>query len=129
EDRLEPIVLLSAQTGSLTGTVTDGRSPLGGVTVTTSVGGQEVAVITPTVGAVGTYTLGDLPTPGTYVLTFASADHGTATRVVDLAAGESGTANVALTAGSGTVTGVLSGPDGKGLGGATVTVGGASSDS
>jgi hypothetical protein len=128
EKRLEPTVLLSARTGQLTGTVTDGHGPLGGVTVTTTVAGTEIAVVTPTVGAVGTFTIGDLPTPGTYVVTFAAPGHGSATRIVGLAAGASGSADVTLTEGTGSVSGVLLGPDGKGAGGATVTVGGAATD-
>jgi hypothetical protein len=129
EQRLEPTVLLSAHTGQLTGNVTTGtpKQGLGGVTVSTTVDGQEVSVITPTVGSVGTYTFDNLPTPGTYVLTFTAVGHGTATRIVDLGAGENGVANVNLTAGTGSVSGTLLGPDGKGIGGATVTVGGTSS--
>ncbi|WGL52105.1 carboxypeptidase-like regulatory domain-containing protein [Nocardioides sp. BP30] len=130
EQRLEPTVLLSAHTGHLSGTVTTGTSKtgLGGVTVSTTVDGQDVSVITPTVGSVGTYTFDDLPTPGTYVLTFTAPGHGTATRIVDLGAGENGVANVALTAGTGSVSGTLLGPNGKGIGGATVTVGGTSTN-
>jgi hypothetical protein len=126
EQRLEPTVLLSAHTGRLTGTVTSGKQGLGGVTVSTTVEGQDVSVITPTVGAVGTYSFDNLPTPGTYVVTFTAPGHGTATRIVDLGAGENGVANVSLTAGTGSVSGTLLGPDGKGIGGATVTVGGTS---
>jgi hypothetical protein len=130
EQRLEPTVLLSAHTGHLSGTVTTGtpKTGLGGVTVSTTVDGQEVSVITPTVGSVGTYTFDNLPTPGTYVVTFTAPGHGTATRIVDLGAGENGVANVTLTAGTGSVSGILLGPDGKGVGGATVTVGGTSTD-
>ena len=51
--------------------------------VSTTVDGQEVSVITPTVGAVGTYTFDNLPTPGTYVVTFTAPGHGTATRIGD----------------------------------------------
>lgn len=129
EQRLEPTVLLSAHTGHLTGTVSTGtpKAGLGGVTVSTTVDGQDVSVITPTVGSVGTYTFDNLPTPGTYVLTFTAPGHGTATRIVDLGAGENGIANVTLTAGTGSVSGTLLGPKGKGIGGATVTVGGSSS--
>lgn len=131
EQRLEPTVLLSAHTGQLTGTVSTGtgtaKTGLGGVTVSTTVNGQEVSVITPTVGAVGTYSFDGLQTPGTYVVSFAAPGHGTATRIVDLGAGENGVANVTLTAGTGSVSGTLLGPDGKGIGGATVTVGGTDS--
>jgi hypothetical protein len=131
EQRLEPTVLLSAHTGQLTGMVTTGtgtaKQGLGGVTVSTTVNGQEVSVITPTVGSVGAYSFDGLQTPGTYVVTFAAPGHGTATRIVDLGAGENGVANVTLTAGTGSVSGTLLGPDGKGIGGATVTVGGTDS--
>jgi len=139
EQQLEPTVVLSAQSGILTGTVTDpsGR-PLGGVTVSTTVNGQAVSVITPTVGSVGSYTFDNLPTPGTYVVTFTAKGDGTATRIVDLKAGTNGVADAKLAPGTGSVTGVLclpsSGasaaggcPSGTvGAGGATVTVGGTS---
>ena len=139
EDRLEPTVLLSAQEGTLSGTVTNGAGkPIGGVTVSTTVAGQAISVVTPTVGEVGVYTFANLPTPGTYVVTFASKDGSTATRIVDIPAGSSGVANATLVSGTGSVTGVLCMPqpgasaaggcpaDTLGAGGATVTVGGTS---
>ncbi len=126
EQRMLPNVLLSAGAGQISGTVTDGSSPLGGVTVTTTVAGREVSVITPTVGLVGSFTLGDLPTPGTYVVRFSASGHGSRTAIVDLEAGQSRRElNGSLASGTGSVSGVLTGPDGNGLGGATVTVGGA----
>ncbi len=126
ETRLQPSIVPGAGRGSIAGTVTSGDTPLGNVTVSTSVAGEPVTVTTPTVGAVGAFSLGSLPTPGTYVLTFSAPDHGTTTRIVDLGAGknESGL-RVDLSAGSGTVTGRLTAADETGLGGATVTVGGA----
>jgi len=129
EQRLQPSVVPSAAAGVISGTVTDGKAPLGGVTVTTTVNGEAVSVVTPTVGTVGVFTLGDLPTPGTYVLTFAAEGHGSTTEIIDLNAGstESGVA-VELIEGTGSVSGRLVGPNGKGLGGATVTVGGVAPD-
>ena len=53
----------------LRASVTDGTAPLGGATVTTTVGGTTVTTGTPTTGDVGRFVLGDLPTPATYVLT------------------------------------------------------------
>jgi len=126
EDRLEPTMLLGAQNGTLTGTVTDGTNPLGGVTVSTTVAGKEVSVVTPTVGAVGTFTLDGLPTPGTYVITYAAKDHGTTTRIVAIAPGGSGNGDAVMTNGTGSVSGHLDDVHGHGLGGATVTVGGVS---
>ncbi|QWF21306.1 carboxypeptidase-like regulatory domain-containing protein [Nocardioides sp. LMS-CY] len=125
EARIQPDVVLNAGTGSISGMVTDGKAPLGNVTVTTTVAGQEVSVITPTTGQVGSFTLDKLPTPGTYMLTFSSPDHGSRAEIVDLEAGQSRSAiDVKLVAGTGSVTGILLGADGKGLGGATVIVGG-----
>lgn len=117
---------LGAATGQISGSVTDGAAPLGGVTVTTTVDGAEVVVGTPTVGAVGTFVLPSLPTPGTYVLEFTRDGFTPRTVVVDLAAGLSRTdVAVQMRGGAGTVSGRLVGPDGQGLGGAAVAVGGA----
>lgn len=125
ESRIQPDVVLDAGAGAISGTVTDGSAPLGNVTVTTTVAGQEVSVITPTTGQVGSFTLDKLPTPGTYMLTFTSPDHGSRAEIVDLGAGQSRSAiDIELVAGTGSLTGILLGPDGKGLGGATVVVGG-----
>ncbi|MEO9325446.1 carboxypeptidase-like regulatory domain-containing protein [Nocardioides sp. C4-1] len=129
EDRQQPSVVPSSDSGTIGGTVRDARGDgIGGVTISTTVGTEAVSVITPTVGAVGAFTLGDLPTPGTYVLTFTAPGYGSTTEIVDLEAGESNTSVVTeLTAGTGTLSGRLLAPDGTGVGGATVTVGGAQS--
>lgn len=130
--RSVPTVRLASDAGSVSGQVLqdDGRGgavPLGGVTVSTSVDGREVTTTTPTTGAVGRFVLEGLPTPGTYVVTFTRPGGGATTRSVDLPAGRSTSLEVRLRPGSGTVTGTVrqGGPDGPGLGGVTVTVGGA----
>ena len=126
QQRFAPHVRLGAGAGQISGTVTDGSTPIGGVTVTTTVGEAEVTVGTPTVGQVGAFLIPGLPTPGTYVLTFEMDGYTPATVVVDLAAGESRTdLAVNLRGGAGTVTGKVTGADGGGLGGVTVTAGGA----
>lgn len=126
ETRLQPGVVPSAGSGSIAGTVTSGSTPLGNVTVSTTVVGETVSVTTPTVGAVGAFSLGNLPTPGTYVVQFAAEGHGSVTRIVGIDAGGTETGlRVNLAAGSGSVSGRLVALDGTGLGGATVTVGGA----
>lgn len=123
--RIQPTVVLSAGTGQITGTVTDGKDPIGNVTVTSTVAGQEVSVITPTTGQVGAYTLDHLQTPGTYMLTFTSADHGSRAVIVDLEAGQSKAGvDVKLAAGTGSVLGVVRDADGNGLGGTSIVVGG-----
>ena len=128
ESRLEPTVTLGASQGGIAGIVVSGSTrtdpPLGGATVSTTVAGKTLSVLTPTTGAVGTFALGNLPTPATYVLSFSAPGHGTWTEVVDLAAGQSYTKAIGkLSSGSGSITGRVT--NGKiGLGGVTVTVGG-----
>lgn len=124
--RFEPSVLLSAGPGQIVGTVTDGTSPLGGITVSTTVNGTTLTTGTPTTGQVGQFVLGQLPTPATYVITLSGPGFGQTTVVVDLGPGKSDTSlKVVLAKGTGTVTGVLVDATGKGVGGAVVTVGGA----
>lgn len=123
--RLEPAVILGASTGQISGVVRDGSQPLGGARISTTVGGKPLSVLTPTTGQIGAYSLGNLPTPATYVITVADPGHGTTTRIVDLKAGQSRSGlDVNLASGTGSVSGRVVGPDGHGLGGATVSVGG-----
>jgi hypothetical protein len=124
--RLEPTVTLGASVGQISGTVTDGHAPIGGATISTQSGGQTLTVMTPTTGQVGAFILGNLPTPATYVVTFGAPGHGSVTQIIDLSAGQSQQGLTAvLTAGTGSVSGRLVDAAGHGLGGATVTVGGA----
>lgn len=127
--RIQPSVLLSAGNGQISGTVTDGGSRLGGVAITTTVNGQAFTTGTPTTGAVGTYILPGLPTPGTYLLTFSLEGYGSRTIVVDLGAGQSRAGvDVEVRGGTGTVTGqVIDDRTGAGLGGASIAVGGGGS--
>ncbi|MBO3094611.1 carboxypeptidase-like regulatory domain-containing protein [Cellulomonas dongxiuzhuiae] len=126
QERIATAVTLGAGTGQVAGVVTDGVNRLGGVTVTTTVDGEEVQVGTPTVGDVGRFVLPALPTPATYVLTFTRAGYGTQTLVVDLGAGEQrDDVRAALPAGAGTVRGRVVDPTGAGLGGVQVAAGGA----
>ena len=126
ENRIQPTVLLSADGGVISGVVRDKDGPLGGVTVTTTVEGSPVSVVTPTSGTTGAFSFQNLPTPGTYVITVTGTDHGTTTAFVALDAGESDTnTNIVLAQGTGTIRGVVRAPGGAGLGDVTVTVGGA----
>ena len=126
DNRLEPTVILGAAVGQISGVITDGTTPLGNASVRTTVGGNQLNVLTPTTGQVGAYVLSNLPTPATYVITFASPGHGTTTKVIDLVAGQSRTGvNVSLASGTGSITGTVVGPGNRGLGGATVSIGGA----
>ncbi|NLF03470.1 MAG: carboxypeptidase regulatory-like domain-containing protein [Actinomycetales bacterium] len=127
QDRLALDVRLSAGVGRIAGTVTDGVSGLGGVTVTTTVDGEQVEVGTPTQGQVGRFVLDGLATPATYVLSFAKEGFETVTSVVELGPGETQPdLTVAMAGGVGTVAGTVVDTDGNPLGGVTVTAGGAS---
>lgn len=126
QDRLALDVRLSAGDGRIAGTVTDGAGGLGGVTVTTTVDGAPVEVGTPTQGQVGRFVIGGLPTPATYVLSFAKEGFETVTSVVSLGPGELlADLEVSMAGGVGTVTGSVVDTAGNPLGGVTVTAGGA----
>jgi hypothetical protein len=123
--RFQPSVLLGSALGSISGTVTDGTNPLGGISVSTAVNGTTVTTGTPTTGSVGRFVIGALPTPATYVLTFSGPGFGQTTVVVDLGPGKAkNDLKVALAKGTGAITGRLTNAAGVGLGGAKVTVGG-----
>jgi hypothetical protein len=125
QSRIEPAVILSAGNGQISGLVTDGANPLGGVTVSTVVNGQTITTGTPTTGSVGRFVLSGLPTPNTYVVTFTLAGYGQKTVSVDLDPGASRTdLNTVIQVGTGAVTGRVVDQGGAGLGGVIVTVGG-----
>lgn len=118
-------VRLSAGSGTITGVITDGTNALGGVTVTASSGDLNVSTATPTVGQVGQFTLTNLPTPGTFLLTFVKAGYGSQTIAVDLSAGQSrNDLSVVLAGGTGTISGQVADQGGAPLGNVTVTVNG-----
>ena len=93
DKRLEATVTLGAAQGAISGVVVSGTSivdpKIGGATVSTTVGGNTISVLTPTAGAVGTFAIPNLPTPATYVLNYSAPGRGTWTEVVELAAGQS----------------------------------------
>src|SRR5690606_9175409 len=91
EAKVANSVRLSAGEGSITGSVTSGDLPLGGVRVTPLAGDEEFTTATPTSGAVGVFDLGQLPTPGTFVLTFERDGYGSETLAVALGPGEART--------------------------------------
>lgn len=135
QQRSEPTVRLSAGQGIISGTVvakdprTGKVTGLGGVTVTTSQNGQPISTVTPTQGAVGSFALAGLATPGTYVVSFSVPGFGARSDSFTLTGGQSlPLGSVLLTSGTGTVTGTVTsaqGTPGKNqLGGVSVTVGG-----
>jgi len=125
QHRYEPVVRLSAGAGTISGIVTDGHSPIGGVTVSTTVNGQTFTTGTPTVGNVGHFSLGGLPTPGLYILTFRRDASTSTTKDVTLAPGGSEVLKkIVLVGGTNAVVGKVVDESGNPIGGATITVGG-----
>lgn len=116
-------IALHAGTGVVTGQVSDpAGNGIGGATV--SVGGLADApsTITLTDGAVGSFRLTGLPVPGAYTLTLTADGFADQTVPVTLAADEPlAPIAVTMTASTGAISGTVSGPDGAGLAGATVT--------
>jgi hypothetical protein len=123
-------VRLVAGLGSLSGAVVDGAGlPVGEVKVTTAVGGKEVSTVTPTAGSVGQFSLAGLPTPGTFLLSFAKPGFRTEVTAVTLAAGQQRSdVNIVLHPATGSVSGVVKLPDGNGVGDVKVAVIGAAGD-
>lgn len=116
-------VQMAAGEGILGGTVASGATPLGGVVVTVAGAGKTFTATTPTSGPVGQWSIAGLPTPATYVVTFALEGYGTETMALDLAAGETrGDIAVHLVSGTGSVTGTVKDSAGTALGDVTVTV-------
>lgn len=124
-NRFVSTTVLSAGTTRISGTITDGTSPLGGATVSLTVDGQQVSTGTPTVGEVGHFVIDNLPTPATYIITVSKDGYGQVSQVIDLTPGSaSQDLTVVLPVGSGVVSGSVVDEAGTGVGGATVTVGG-----
>ena len=123
EDQVINTVNMAAAPGTLGGSVIGPSGPLGGVEVLLTGSGQEVAVTTPTDGNVGSWVFTDLPTPGTYLLTFALEGFGTQTIAVDLRAGQARDGVIVeLLEGTGRVSGVVTDVNGDELGAVTVAV-------
>ena len=125
EARIANTVTLTAGVGTLAGTVTDGKNPLGGVTITANANGQTITSATPTTGAVGRFTIPNLVTPDTYLVTFSKSGFGTQTLAEHLGPGQQLTnLAVVMAGGAGQVNGTVVSPSGQSLGGVTITVAG-----
>lgn len=123
ESHIANTVTLTAATGTLGGVVTDGKNPLGGVAITANANGQTISSATPTSGSVGQFTLPNLATPATYLLTFSDAGYGTITVAEHLGPGQSLTdLNIPLSGGAGQISGEVKSATGGPLGGVAVTV-------
>lgn len=116
-------VTLSAGPGTLGGVVTDGSKPLGGVTITANANGQTITSATPTTGEIGHFSIPNLTTPATYLLTFSDPGYGSVTVAEHLGPGQSLTdLTIPLSGGAGQISGEVTSQSGAPLGGVSVTV-------
>jgi 5-hydroxyisourate hydrolase-like protein (transthyretin family) len=116
-------VVISGGTGSIRGTIDTGETPAPPVKVTIEPeqGNKTEPIRTVTSNASGHYTVPNLPTPGTYDLSFSSAGYQVGTDSEELTGGQQETANtVTLSAGNGAIAGTVT--DGKQpVGGVAIT--------
>ncbi|MFB6398682.1 carboxypeptidase-like regulatory domain-containing protein, partial [Polymorphospora sp. 2-325] len=87
-----PVDPTPATTGTVSGVVTSGGTPVAGAAVTLNPGGRAA-----TTTATGSYTIGSVP-PGTYTVAAAADGGRTASATVTVAAAGAHTTNLALTA-------------------------------
>lgn len=109
--------------GSVTGVLTDSAgNRLGGATVTVGGAPSAMSSTTLTTGAVGYFSVNSLPAPGEYTLTFSLAGYASTTVPIQLTAdGAPPSVRVTMATALGSITGVITGPDGSPQPGATVT--------
>lgn len=77
-------ITLRAGNGVITGTVFGEFGPLGGATVVATDGSSAIETVTLTEGAIGSFTLRDLATPGQYTVTISRGGYTREARVVAL---------------------------------------------
>jgi hypothetical protein len=124
ENKKDVQISLRKGDGLISGTITAGGEPLGGVTVTASNTANETSTISLTSGSVGTFNLRNLVTPSTYTLTFSKDGYATQNLSVALVQGEQRTASdVALVKDKGSIAGTVKRADTGPIGGVKVTVG------
>ncbi len=118
-------VTLEPGVGSIAGTATTpAGTPAGGVTVSASNGTTTVTTVTSSVGTVGSYTLANLPVPGTYAVTFSRSDLLSQTVEVALSANQADVTdvNAAMVAATATVSGTVTQVGGGGVAGVDVSL-------
>ncbi|SDO43243.1 Carboxypeptidase regulatory-like domain-containing protein [Nakamurella panacisegetis] len=108
EDRKGVELRLRTGDGLISGTVTGPDGPLAGAVVTATTGKTVVTTVSLTTGAVGTFTLRGLVTPGTYTVTVTKDNFTTASSTLTLAAGQKLTGvQLSMARSSGSLTGMV----------------------
>jgi hypothetical protein len=126
-DASKPLtVLMTAGAGRLSGKITGPDGPVGGVTITITDGADTLTTSSTSSGSIGNWAIDGLSTPGSFLVSASKDGLSLESALITLAAGGSGTVNLTLKAGQGSLVGVVDGPDSQGsvqgLGGITVTV-------
>ncbi len=121
----KPVTLsasISPGGGAVSGTVFSPSGPLGNVNVMITDGTVTVQAKTPSVGAVGTWSVSGLTTPDTYLVMATATGYSTETALVNLtASGTTSGVNLTMKPGQGSITGTItSARTGTGVGGVTV---------
>lgn len=104
--------------GLISGSVSGPAGPLGGATVTATDGSTEIATASLTEGAVGSFSLRDLPIPGQYNVLIEHDDYDPASRTISLTDDDqAGTFSARLVPASGSISGraTLDGSPARGL--------------
>jgi Carboxypeptidase regulatory-like domain len=115
---------LAGGAGEVSGVVSvAGNAPMGGVTVSVAGGAKPITTQTLTAGAVGSYELAGLTTPGDYTVTFSLAGYISQTVAVSLASSGSATnVDATLPIATGAITGAVTSAAGAPLAGVSVSV-------
>ena len=114
-------IRMRAGVGSISGRVTEGGTPLGGVTLTASNGDTTVETTSLTEGATGTYLFPRLDIPGRWTIEARLDGYVTQTRLVNLTGNVSGV-DFAFVKQTGAITGLVESSHGGGAPGANVRV-------
>jgi hypothetical protein len=120
-------ISLAHSTGSIRGTVTQiGGGPIGGVSVSVTVGEKTITTFTASTGDVGTYFIDKLPIPATYTITYSATGLVSQVRVQDLDptnnTGDATAVDIALGRSDASVAGVVRGVDTGPVAGATIVL-------
>lgn len=121
EDRGGVDIGMSAGVGSISGRVTEGGTPLGGVTLTASNGDTTVETTSLTEGAAGTYLFPRLTIPGRWTIEARLDGYVTQTRLVNLN-GNVGGIDFAFGKQTGSIIGLVESSNGGALPGANIRV-------
>jgi len=131
-DASKPLkVAMTAGAGRLSGRIGGPSGAVGGATITISDGQETLATSSTSAaeggaGGVGNWSIDGLSTPGTFLVSASKDGLSLESSLITLGAGASGTVNLTLRAGVGSLVGTVDGPDSlgdlQGVGGASVTV-------